>query len=101
MSAIILKIIPALFAPALQVQAEKVVWPFYQIGNFIENTLLLLPYWGVKTLVILFFLSLAAMPFFFSKDYIFKGADDRKPWRDLRYWALAAAVSEVIVYLYF
>jgi len=89
------------FAPAILAQTQQVVWPFFQVGNFIENTLLLIPYWGIKSIIIGFFLILAATPFFFPKEYIFKGAEDTKRWRDLRYWALAAAVSEIIVYLYF
>jgi hypothetical protein len=87
---------------AISVQSDQQVWPpFLKIGNLIENIFLAIPHWGIKVIIIAFFVILAITPFFFSKDYIFKGADDRKPWRDLRYWALAAVITEIMVYLYF
>ena len=101
MSALIFNMLSVLAPASIQIQEQTVVWPFLQIGNFIESSFKLVPYWGVKAIVTIFFLSLAVMPFFFPKEYIYKGAEDMKPWRDLRYWALAAALSEVIVYLYF
>jgi hypothetical protein len=99
MSQALMQLISA--APLLLVQTRQVLWPFFQLGNFIENIFLQIPYWGVKAIVIMFFLGLASAPFFLPKEYIFKGAEDQKPWRDLRYWALAAAISEIVVYLYF
>jgi len=75
--------------------------PFFRIGNFIESIFLLVPNWGIKVIITIFFLILATAPFLFSREYIFKGAEDQSAWRDLRYWALAAAVTEIAVYLYF
>lgn len=104
MSALAVKItavICQLLAGGILIQSPQPLWPFFQIGNFIESSLLLIPYWGIKAIITVFFVSLAIIPFFFSREYIFKGADDQSAWRDLRYWALAAAVTEILVYLYF
>ena len=101
MSALIFKILSVLAPASVQVQEQTVVWPFLQIGDFIESSFKLVPYWGIKAIIVVFFLSLAVIPFFFSKEYIYKGAEDMKAWRDLRYWALAAALTEIVVYLYF
>jgi hypothetical protein len=101
MSALIFKILSVLAPALVQVQEQTVIWPFLQIGDFIESTFKLVPYWGIKAIITLFFLSLAVIPFFFSRKYIFEGAEDQSAWRDLRYWALAAAVTEIAVYLYF
>ena len=75
--------------------------PFFQIGNFIEDLFMRVPYWGVKVIITVLFLTLGVTPFFLPKDYIFRGSEDRPLWKDLRYWTLAVALSEVIVYLYF
>jgi hypothetical protein len=104
MTALILRMfaaLPQLLAGGIRVQEQKVVWPFFQIGNFIEGAFLLVPNWGIKVIITIFFTILAVSPFFFSREYIFKGAEDESLWRDLRLWALAAAVTEIAVYLYF
>ncbi len=102
MSALLKILAQTLAHGGISVQSDQQVWPpFLKIGNLIENTFLAIPHWGIKTIIIAFFVVLAIIPFLFPKDYIFKGAEDRKPWRDLRYWALAAAITEIMVYLYF
>jgi hypothetical protein len=101
MSALLFKTIALLAPGAVRVEDQTVLWPFLQIGNFLENAFMLVPYWGIKAIITVLFLSLAVIPFFFSKKYIFEGAEDQSAWRDLRYWALAAALTEIVVYLYF
>ena len=76
--------------------------PFFKLGDLISKFFLLIPYpAGVKVIITIYFLGLAAMPFFFSKEYIYKGSEDKKPWKDLRIWALVTALLELAVYLYF
>ena len=102
MSGLILKILAAALALGpIHAQAQTVVWPFLQIGNLVEGVFVAIPYWGVKLIVSVFFIGLAITPFFLPKEYIYIGAGDRKLWKDIRIWACAAAVSELIVYLYF
>ncbi len=102
MSGLILKILSgALALPLLQAEGQQVVWPFLQIGNFVEGIFVAIPYWGLKLFISVFFIGLAITPFFLPKEYIYLGAGDRKRWKDIRFWALAAALSELVVYLYF
>ena len=105
MSALFLKIAQLLalvFAAAgIAVEEQKVWEPFFTMGNLVEAVFVAIPYWGVKVIITVFFLSLGVTPFFLSKEYIFKGSEDQPLWKDLRYWTLAVALSEVIVYLYF
>lgn len=76
--------------------------PFFKIGDFITSIFLAIPYPnGVKVIITIYFLGLAAMPFFFPKEYIFKGSEDQKPWKDIRIWAMVTALLELAVYLYF
>lgn len=75
--------------------------PLVAIGDLIVSVFLMVPPFGVKIIVALFFLVLALFPFLLPKEYIFKGAPDRKRWRDIRYWSLISAIAEMIIYLYF
>ena len=34
------------------------------------------------------------------KEFVFRGAPDQKPWRDLRVWATLVTVPYVIIYLW-
>lgn len=103
MSALLIKIALALSAllPGIAIEGQKVWGPCLAMGNAVESIFVAIPYWGVKVIVTVFFLGLAVTPFFLPKDYIFKGAEGQPLWKDLRYWTLAVALSEVIVYLYF
>jgi len=76
--------------------------PFFVIGDIINKVFLAIPYpLGVKVIVTVYFLLLAGCGFFFPKEYIFKGSEDQKLWKDLRIWALVTALLELTVYLYF
>ena len=90
-----------LSASGMAIEEQKVWEPFFTIGNLVEGVFVAIPYWGVKVIITVLFLTLGVTPFFLPKDYIFKGSEDRPLWKDLRYWTLAVALSEVIVYLYF
>ena len=45
------------------------------------------------------------IPFIFAltmkKQYIFRGAPDRKRWRDLKLWILILVIIQTIIYAYF
>ncbi|OGP57281.1 MAG: hypothetical protein A2V67_01140 [Deltaproteobacteria bacterium RBG_13_61_14] len=71
------------------------------LGNNLIAVLGAFPHWLVKALVLLGFAGLALAGFFLPKSYIFQDATDRKPWRDLRYWALVVIALEMIPYLFF
>jgi hypothetical protein len=34
------------------------------------------------------------------KEFVFRGAPDQKPWRDLRVWATVVTIPYVIIYLW-
>ena len=76
--------------------------PFFVIGDLINRVFMAVPYpGGVKVIITIYFLALAGCGFFFSREYIFKGSEDQKLWKDLRIWALVTALLELAVYLYF
>ena len=57
-------------------------------------------YWA-KIIGTLFFLSAIAWVLFRPKAYIYRGAPDKKAWRDLRVWAVVILVVQIIIYLGF
>lgn len=57
-------------------------------------------FWA-RFVFITFFVLIAIGVFLLPKDYIFRGAPNRAPWRDLRFWALLNVAIHTLVYLWF
>jgi hypothetical protein len=57
-------------------------------------------FWARVFIITAFFI-----PFIFAltmkKDYILKGATDRKRWRDLKLWVLILVIIQTLIYAYF
>lgn len=51
-----------------------------------------------RTIFVSFFLLLLVGVFSLRRDYVFKGAPDRRLWRDLRLWAFVLVLVHVYVY---
>ena len=53
----------------------------------------------------IFIITAFFIPFIFAltmkKEYILKGAPDRKRWRDLKIWVLILVIIQTIIYAYF
>ena len=60
-----------------------------------------LPLYWAKVMGTLFFLSVIIWALTRPKDYIFKGAPDRKIWRDLRLWAVVILIVQIALYIGF
>jgi hypothetical protein len=67
------------------------------VSNFLSNVPL---FWG-KVVATIFFLGVIIWSWFRPKDYILKGAPDKKLWRDLRIWATILLVIQIALYLIF
>ncbi|MDD2890972.1 MAG: hypothetical protein PHE49_10105 [bacterium] len=55
----------------------------------------------VKGIATAFFLLMIIWAILLPKEYIFKGAPDKKLWRDLRLWAVIVLVVQIIIYIKF
>lgn len=55
-------------------------------------------YWA-KILGTIFFVSVIVWALKRPKEYIFKGAPDRKRWRDLRIWAAIILIVQILLYI--
>ncbi len=54
-----------------------------------------------KILMLLAFFSPLIFSLFLKKEYIYKGATDKKIWRNLRLWIMALTFIMATVYIYF
>ena len=60
-----------------------------------------LPLYWAKIIGTIFFVSVMLWALPRPKDYIFQGAPDRRIWRDLRLWAVAVLLVQIIIYITF
>ena len=60
-----------------------------------------IPLYWAKVIAIIFFIVIIIWALTRPKEYIFKGATNRKVWRDLRLWAAIILIVQIIVYLKF
>jgi len=51
-----------------------------------------------RALFLGFFVLLLVAVFLLPRDYVFRGAPDRRAWRDLRFWALLVVLIHVWAY---
>ncbi|MCK4304619.1 MAG: hypothetical protein KAY24_10320 [Candidatus Eisenbacteria sp.] len=58
-----------------------------------------IPLFWAKILGTIFFVSVIIWALMRPKEYIFRGAPDRKRWRDLRIWAAVILVVQIILYI--
>jgi hypothetical protein len=54
-----------------------------------------------KFLILCAFLAPLIFSLFLKKSYIYKGASDMKPWRNLKIWITVLTAFMITVYLYF
>lgn len=54
-----------------------------------------------KVLVLLAFVAPLVFAFTLKREYIYKGAEDNKAWRNLKGWILLLTTIMICVYLYF
>ncbi len=54
-----------------------------------------------KIIILLAFIAPAIFSLFLKKEYIFRGAEDYKTWRNLKYWILFLTLIMISIYLYF
>ncbi len=54
-----------------------------------------------RLFVILAFIAPLVFTLLLKKEYIFLGAPDRRPWRNLKYWTLFLVAVQVAIYVYF
>ena len=60
-----------------------------------------IPLVWAKVIGMLFFVSVIVWAVLRPRAYIFRGAPDKKVWRDLRIWAVVVLVVQIILYLKF
>lgn len=60
-----------------------------------------LPLYWAKIIGTVFFVCVIVWALTRPKDYIFRGAPDRRMWRDLRLWAVVILLVQIIVYIGF
>ena len=60
-----------------------------------------IPLWWGKVIAIAFFLGIAVWAWRRPRSFIYEGAPDGHRWRDLRVWASAFMVVQVLIYLAF
>lgn len=54
-----------------------------------------------KLLIISAFLAALIFSLFLKKEYLYKGAPDLKPWRNLKIWILILTVFMISIYSFF
>ena len=59
-----------------------------------------LPMWVATACVLGLYGATIAWVWTLRRDYVFRGAPDRRPWRDLRIWATVVVMPYVAVYLW-
>lgn len=60
-----------------------------------------LPLYWAKIVGTVFFVCVIIWALTRPKDYVFRGAPDRKLWRDLRLWAVVVLVVQIVLYMRF
>ena len=60
-----------------------------------------LPLWWGKVMAIILFAGIAVWVCSIPIHYIFSGAPDKKRWRDVRIWAVALMIFQIVIYLKF
>lgn len=60
-----------------------------------------LPLYWAKIMGTIFFVSVMIWALTKPTGYIFQGAPDGRIWRDLRLWAVAVLLFQIIIYLTF
>lgn len=60
-----------------------------------------LPLYWAKVTGTAFFVLVIVWALRRPRNYIFRGAPDRKVWRDLRLWAAIVLVAQVVLYIGF
>lgn len=60
-----------------------------------------LPLGTAKLLMILAFAMPVIFTFGLKKKYIFSGSEDKKPWRNLKFWVLGISSIMIAIYIYF
>jgi hypothetical protein len=60
-----------------------------------------IPLVWAKYIAVIFFVAMIIWALLLPKEYILKGAPDRKPWRDLRVWAVIILIVQIILYIKF
>jgi len=70
-------------------------------AGIIMAVMLAMPLWLVKAFFIAIFVGLAVWAMRLPKTYAVKGAPDKAAWRDVRWWAVAVIVLEILPYLFF
>ena len=58
-----------------------------------------LPLWSARVAVALLLILPAAAVWRLSRDWVLRGAPDRRKWRDLRVWAALFIVPYLVIYL--
>ena len=58
------------------------------------------PLWYAKIGAAVLFLIILIAAWMIPRDFIFQGAPDEKPWRDLRIWATLLIVLQGIIYIF-
>ncbi len=60
-----------------------------------------LPLWTAKIGAVILFLIVLVATWFIPRSFIFQGAPDNRPWRDLRIWATILIIIQFIIYAIF
>ena len=60
-----------------------------------------IPMFWIKIIGTVFFLLIILWAVFRPKEYIFKGAPNKKLCRDLRIWAVIVLAAQILLYWYF
>ncbi len=60
-----------------------------------------LPLVWAKVAGTIFFLLVMLWALLRPREYVFRGAPDRKAWRDLRLWAAVVLLVQIILYIEF
>ena len=72
-----------------------------KLSGIIMDGLGAVPLLGARLLVISILVALAVWALRMPREYAFKGAPDREWWRDMRLWAAAIILLQIIPYLIF
>ncbi len=67
------------------------------MGEFLRS----IPLFWAKVLSISLYLLLALWVITRPREFIYRGAPDRKGWRDLRWWAMLLIGIQIFLYLIF
>lgn len=65
------------------------------------NWLADVPLTWARFFVILAFMAPLVFTLRLKRDYIFLGTTDRRPWRNLKLWAIFLAGAQIAIYIYF